>query len=96
MQTEKRRVSEKELRERATDYLISQQRCSKHRDHHYNIICYGADINMLDSCRKWIFDEEMAIHGDQTKAFFAANKTVLYVNEAELKAKMRELREGGL
>lgn len=92
----KRRLTEKELKERAKDCLISEQKCSKHRDDHYNIICYGPDINMLDRSRKWIYDEEMAVHGDSLKAQFTANKLVLYINAGDLKAKMRELRESGL
>lgn len=96
MNTVGRRFSEKELRERAKDCLISEQKCSKHQDDYYTIICYGPDINMLDSCRKWIYDEEIATHGDQAKAMFAANKLVLYINADELAAKMRELRERAL
>lgn len=93
---ERRRFSEKELKERAKSCLISQQKCSKHRDDHYNIICYGPDINMLDPSRKWIYDEEMSVHGDSTKAQFTANKLVLYINEDDLKNMIRELRDTGL
>ncbi len=89
----KRRFSEKELRGRAQDCLIAEQKCSKHRDNHYTIICYGPDINTLDPCRRWIYDEEVAVHGNPAMAQITANKMVLYINASDLNNKMRELRE---
>lgn len=88
---EERRLTKQQIRELATSQLIAEQKCSKHYDSHYSVICYGPDINMLDPCRKWIYDEELAVHGDQDKAQFTANKTVLYINDADLQSKMREL-----
>ena len=96
MNTVERRLSKKNLNEMAKARLIEERKCSKHRDDTYNVICYGLDINTLDSSRKWIYDEEMALHGDTERARIAANKLVLYVNDSELASKIRELRKEGL
>lgn len=96
MNTVERRLNKNDLKEMAKGRLIKERKCSKHRDDHYDVICYGPDINMLDTDRKWIYDEELAVHGDSEKARIIANKTVLYVNNVDLQEKIRALRAEGL
>lgn len=87
------RKTEKELKEMAQNHLIAARRCSRHKDGHYTVICYGPDSISLDASRKWLYDEEIAINNDVDNAMFIANKTVLYVNEKDLETKIHELRQ---
>lgn len=82
------------LKELALSRLIAAKHCSTQKTKHYDTIVYGPDINMLESCRQWIFDKEIQKKGiDYEQARINANKLVLYVNSAELARMEQELRQ---
>lgn len=85
-----RRLVEK----KAERHLIGRQDCSKVKTEEYNHICFGEDLNTLDYCRKWLYEEERAKGSSYECARISANKLVLYVNEERLQAEVdRMIRE---
>jgi len=84
MKTKLFNTTQRKLEERAMARLISAQRCTKVQDGEHTVPCFGADMNILDSSRKWLFDEEITHGVDSESARINANKLVLYVNQKEL------------
>ena len=68
----------------AQNYLIARKKCSRVRTDFYTHICYGQDLNTLDYCRRWLYNELLAGGDSPERARIGANKLVLYVNEDEL------------
>lgn len=82
---------EKHYKELAESNLIRQQRCARQKTTEFSHICYGADLNLLDESRRWLFEEGLAHNMGVEGARIFANKLVLYVNEAELQAEYERL-----
>ena len=84
-------MQELNLRKQAKDKLISQQRCSRTKTDNYSIICYGEDLNTLDTPRTWLYHEGLQHNMTVEQARIFANKLVLYVNAEELEAEFNRL-----
>ena len=83
------------IEKKAERLLIGQKDCSKVKTEEYNHICFGEDLNVLDYCRKWLYEEERAKGASYECARISANKLVLYINEERLQAEVdRMLRDG--
>ena len=82
------------IEKKAERLLIGRQDCSKVNNEEYNHICFGEDLNVLDYCRKWLYEEERAKGASYEHARISANKLVLYINEERLQAEVdRMIRE---
>ena len=82
------------IEKKAERLLIGRQDCSKVKTEEYNHICFGEDLNVLDYCRKWLYEEERAKGASYEHARIRANKLVLYINEERLQAEVdRMIRE---
>lgn len=79
------------LEKRAADRLIAKKDCSKVKSEEFTHMCIGKDLNILDGCREWLFEEELAKGTEYERARIGANKLVLYVNESRLQRETERL-----
>lgn len=73
----------------AADRLIKNRDCSTKRTDEFDTPRYGEDLNILDPCRKWLFEQQRKKGWSYERARIFANKQLLYVNSERLE-KMTE------
>lgn len=81
-----------QIKKEAMRILVAAKMCTTHKDETHTIPVYGDDSNTLDSSRRWIYEQQLKIHG-KNKAEDFAKKTVLWVSSKELEEKIKELQK---
>lgn len=75
--------------QQAADRLIQHRDCSTKRTSEFDTPRYGSDLNILDPCRVWLFEQQRKKGWSYERARIFANKAILYVNSERL-AKMTD------
>lgn len=80
------RIRLEEKKEKAVRKLVSEQKCKRCKEGKFTEPVFGQDLNILDYSRTWLYNalKAEAPYMDSEQLRICANKTVLWVNPADV------------